>query len=100
MTELHWAADCGDPEGVRSTLDQGCEVNAFDEQGWVPLHWLADLAATGGDRLGVLDLLVKHGADVNIKSSKGVTALHLARQAGTDAGEELAQALTRLGAIE
>ncbi len=101
MTELHWAAYCGDPDGVRSAIDLGCRVNARDEyRSYTPLHWLADMAATGGDRMAVLHLLLEHGADINLRSVGDMTALGLAREAGSDAGDELAGALLRLGAVE
>jgi ankyrin repeat protein len=101
MTELHWAAYCGDPDGAQAALALGCQVNATDEyRGYTPLHWLADMAATGGDRLAVLDLLVRHGADLNTRSETDMTALSLARDAGSNAGDELADALVQLGAVE
>lgn len=102
MTELHWAAYCGDPEGARRAIALGCDVNGRDQyRSYTPLHWLADMAATGGDRLAVLEVLVRHGADIHLESdTRNETAAYLARQAGSDAGDALADALVRLGATE
>ena len=101
MTELHWAAYCGDPEGAQAAIDLGCQVNAVASyRGYTPLHWLADTAATGGDRLEVLELLVRYGAEINVRSAADMTALGLAREASSHAGDELADALVRLGAVE
>jgi ankyrin repeat protein len=101
MTKLHWAAQRGDPDGARAAIASGYRVNARDEyRKYTPLHWLADMAATGGDRVAVLELLVEHGADINLRSVTDMTALGLAREAGSDAGDELADALLRLGAVE
>ncbi|HEX5053937.1 MAG TPA: ankyrin repeat domain-containing protein [Planctomycetota bacterium] len=101
MTALHWAACRGDPEGVREALAQGCEVNERDRyRGYAPVHWLAAMAATGGERMVVLHLLLQRGADINLRSGTNETALGLAREAGSQAGDELADALVRLGGVE
>jgi ankyrin repeat protein len=101
MTELHLAACRGDPDGARAALAAGCRVDARDSyRGYTPLHWLADMAATGGDRLAVLDVLLAHGADIDLRSETGMSALRLAREAGSNAGDALADALARRGAAE
>jgi len=99
MTDLHYAAYCGDLESLIRSLETGSDVNALDTyRGYTPLHWLADMAATGGPRLEMLKALVKHGANLNIQTPDGTTALMLAREAGSKAGDELAAELIKLGA--
>ena len=76
-------------------------VNATDTyRGYTPTLWLADMAATGGPRVEMLRALVKHGADINIKTPDGTTALMLAREAGSAGGDALALELVALGATE
>jgi ankyrin repeat protein len=101
MTDLHYAAYCGDLDALLHFLDADLDVNATDTyRGYTPMHWLADMAATGGPRVEMLRALVRHGADVNIKTPDGTTALMLAREAGSACGDELAAELIVLGARE
>src|SRR5690349_13206904 len=101
MTDLHYAAYCGDLDALLHSLEAGLAVNATDTyRGYTPTHWLADMAATGGPRVEMLRALVKHGADVNIKTPDGTTPLMLAREAGTAGGDALAAELIVLGALE
>jgi len=101
MTDLHYAAYCGDLDALLRFLEAGLTVNATDTyRGYTPTHWLADMAATGGPRIEMLRALVKHGADINIKTPDGTTALKLAREAGTAGGNRLAEELVVLGARE
>jgi hypothetical protein len=46
----------------------------------------------------MLRVLVKHGADINIMTPDGTTALMLARAAGNAGGDGLAEELVALGA--
>jgi ankyrin repeat protein len=99
MTELHYAAYCGDVNALRQAIAAGQDVNAPDTyRGYAPLHWLTDMAATGGPRLEMLEILVRSGADVDKPALDGTTPLALATQAGSVTGDELAAALTALGA--
>jgi ankyrin repeat protein len=101
MTELHYAAYCGDLKALLYWLDQGLEVNATDTyRGYTALHWLADMAATQGKRVEMLAALVEHGADINMQTPAGTTPLMLAREAGSSAGDELASRLLALGATD
>ena len=101
MTDLHYAAYCGDLDALLHFLEAGLAVSATDTyRGYTPTHWLADMAATDGPRVEMLRALVKHGADINIKTPDGTTALMLARQAGSAGGDELASELVALGALE
>jgi ankyrin repeat protein len=101
MTDLHYAAYCGDLDALLHFLEAGLAVNATDTyRGYTPTHWLADMAAIDGSRVEMLRALVKHGADINIKTPDGTTALMLARQAGSAGGDDLASELVALGALE
>ena len=99
MTQLHYDAYCGNLDGLVWCLENGFEVNATDNYcGYTATHWLADMAAVDGPRVEMLRALVAHGADLNLKSANGQTALTLARRAGSDLGNELAAELLKLGA--
>ena len=101
MTELHFAAYCGDGEELMRCLAAGMDPNTIDAyRGYTALLWLTDMAATGGPRLEMLRALVEHGADIHTRSNDGVSAVTLARDAGTQAGDELAARLISLGAVE
>ena len=101
MTPLHHAACCGDAAALAACLTEGMDPNARgDYRGYTPLHWLADMAAAGGDsRVEMLRELVAHGADINMRSADGETALMLAREASGQ-GDDLAEELVALGAID
>ncbi len=65
MTELHAAAHAGDLDALKSALAAGLDPNARDEyRGYTALHWLMDMAATGGRRLEMLHLLCDAGANL------------------------------------
>ncbi|MDR0779402.1 MAG: ankyrin repeat domain-containing protein [Pseudomonadales bacterium] len=99
MTALHYAAYCGDLEELSQQLKTGANPNLKDEyRGYTALHWLSDMAATGGPRLEMLRLLVVHGADVNAVSENGETALSLAFEAGNSLGDAMAVELKTQGA--
>jgi ankyrin repeat protein len=99
MTELRYTACTGDLDGLTRCLNAGMDPNERDDnRGYTAVHWLADMAAADGPRVEMLHALVARGADINLKSATGKTALSLAREAGSKKGEELAAALLALGA--
>jgi ankyrin repeat protein len=99
MTELHFAAYCGDLTELLRCLAAGQDPNATDTyRGYNATHWLADMAATGGPRVEMLKALIQHGADIRAKTPDGTTALMLARAAGSKTGDALAAELVVLGA--
>jgi len=98
MTALHFAAYCGDLAGLEQQLRDGADPNLKDEyRGYTALHWLTDMAAAGGQRLEMLNLLVAHGARLDVPADNGATAISLAKEAGSAAGQQLAAELLRLG---
>src|ERR1700760_2682342 len=97
MTELHHAAYRGDQNGVERQLEAGVDPNVKDQyRGYAAVHWLADMAATGGPRVQILRLLAQHGADINALAANGATALSLAAEAGSATGEQLVNEIAAL----
>ncbi len=54
---------------VLGAIQKGADVNEVDENGWTPLH---SIAQTGKDAK-LVDILVKKGAFVNATTQKGIT---------------------------
>ena len=99
MTELHFSAYCGDMNELSRQLDAGVDPNTKDEyRGYAAVHWLSDMAATGGPRVQMLRRLAASGADLTLRSNNGETAMSLARAAGSAVGEQLEDELRLLGA--
>jgi len=88
-TPLHLAANMEWVEGARLLLDAGADVNAIDGLGMAPLHWSHNVA--------LCQLLIEHGADLEITDQYGRTALARAMEGGRT---ELAELLRKHGAKE
>lgn len=85
LTPLERAAS-GDVSGVQDVQiiisllsDAGADPNQRDTIGWTCLHGAACLQSK--DRSHLIDVLVQHGADVNVRNKKGRTPLHLSMKA-------------------
>ncbi|THH12426.1 hypothetical protein EW146_g7710 [Bondarzewia mesenterica] len=79
ITPLHWAAINAQVAACRYLLEQGAEVDALGgDLMATPMQW----AARGG-YLYVIQLLVAHNADPNIKDSQGYNTLHLVTHSST-----------------
>lgn len=79
MTALHWAAHHGNPDLTEMLLYAGAHVETTTRIGpYTPLM----VAARGGHGAVVSGLLAA-GADVDVRTSTGVTALHLAAASGS-----------------
>jgi ankyrin repeat protein len=91
-TPLLWAANTGRADIVRVLLDHGANLRVRESLGGTtPL-----ICATGSERgdLGLVNLLIEKGADLDAKDSRGDTALDWARRRGN---RDLVEALARKG---
>lgn len=82
-TSLHYAVDNGRTELVEALLAAGADPNApgwtnGEAQPWWPLFKAEVLPPPVGNQ--IVSALLKHGADVNAKTTNGWTALHRAVQ--------------------
>ena len=66
------AIEKNDIHGIRQMLDEGLDPNAVNRSGNTPL-----IIAAACGRLGIVDLLIEHGADVNARAENTkMTPLH------------------------
>ncbi|MEM7362352.1 MAG: ankyrin repeat domain-containing protein [Bacteroidota bacterium] len=74
--EWWWAIKQNNEDAVKQILvDYIVDVNAKDEYGYTPLHWVASK-----NNKGIAEILLQHGADVNAKDKDGWTPLCFARE--------------------
>ena len=66
------AAKCGNNIAMKFLLNNGVDVDTTDGNGMTLLHH-----AVSGDWQHVVQILLKHGAKLDAKTSSGQTALHL-----------------------
>lgn len=76
-SELHWYAQTGDIAAVRQLIEQGVDLDAFDELGKTPLHYAAE-----NERLEVATLLLSSGANVNAHDERTIGNTPLAEVSG------------------
>ena len=80
---LHFAANRGTFDAVKTLIELGADVHAKDEIGNTPLHYAAGRGYTHPQSIGpecmevssIVALLVFHGADINAKNNEGKTPL-------------------------
>ena len=90
--EIHFVAQEGDIEKIRSLLASGCDVNSFDEIGKTPLHY-----AVRNENIELVKFLLKSGANVNARCEAQIGDTPLADAAGT-CSLEMAKLLIEAGA--
>jgi ankyrin repeat protein len=124
-TPLCGAACWGYEDAVRALLAGGADPNLAEADGFLPLQWAAlgphhgtaaalleaganpnppcaplVIAADRG-ALGLVQLLLDHGADPSLRDESGRTALEAAEaKAGTDIERSLAKAMHGVGPVE
>jgi ankyrin repeat protein len=90
-TPLHRAAHCNAVELCARLIDLGADVNDSATHWWLtPLAWAADAGSAGA-----VELLLKHGADVNQDAVVGTTALHAVAMGGSSGGSRDPEAYRR-----
>jgi len=79
ISPLGWAAISAEPEMARMLIECGVDVNHVDHFGMTPLLYAASIDV--GDS-SMIDLLIKHGANLGARTKEGLTAVDLARKYG------------------
>ena len=86
---------------MKPLLDAGADVNARDDQGNTPLHWVARTSELwyAPQVAEVIRLLLDAGADINATDDHGDTPLHQTSRASTSAYPEFIALLLDAGAV-
>jgi ankyrin repeat protein len=94
-TALHRAVHCNAVELCERLIDLGADVNDSATHWWLtPLAWAADAGSAEA-----VELLLKHGADVNGDAVVGTTALHAVAMGGSSGGSRDPAAYRRTAEI-
>jgi len=88
-TELHLAAQEGQPKLAKLLLKHGAHVNAQNDEKVTPLHSLAALGRIQDSHIEVAKLLLASGADLKAQDKEGRTPLHVAVGGGSPRLAEL-----------
>lgn len=76
-TLLHYCATSNAIDAAALLIEQGCEIDAVDYRGQTAL-----IVGVANGRISMVDYLLGWGADVNVSSAGGWTALHGAASRG------------------
>lgn len=90
--DIFEAVEAGRVSAVKKFLDDGVDVNIRNDAGNTPL---ISASFPSHARKDVIDLLLDRGADINAKSSFGLTALH---EAASQGNKEVVSRLIERGA--
>lgn len=71
ITEVGNSMDMYEPHVLKNVVDE------LDEGGLGSIHWAAD-----SGHINIIELLLKNGADINLRDSDGQTAVHYAASCG------------------
>ena len=80
-TPLHEVVCAGDVAGATAVLEEGHSIDMQEEHGFTPLHNAAALT-NGEARVGLVNLLLRYGADLQRRDNEGYTCLHWAAACG------------------
>lgn len=75
------ACKCGHMDVVKQHIDAGVKLNDHDTEYWTPL-----MTAIANRNYEIADLLIAHGADVNMRADYDETVLFMAARAGSIRG--------------
>ena len=93
-TPLQRAADNGHLKTVKLLLDRGAEINTVDNRGFSALSIASQPQSFGNVGNGeLIEFLVAHGADLQVRNAHGQTPLEYAEVRGW---KEIADVLRRL----
>lgn len=77
---LHFACLIRNLASVYFAIEAGAEIDPRDSDGYTPLLTAFRERTSGEDALGIVDLLLARGADINATTNDGKTVLHLAER--------------------
>ena len=77
MTALHWAVVADHADAVKTLLAAGADVNAVDRFGYTPLLYAATIDYGDAE---TATMLLRAGANPNVKDKRGQTALSQSRE--------------------
>ncbi|KAL2814093.1 ankyrin repeat-containing domain protein [Aspergillus cavernicola] len=82
-TPLHLACAAGNQQAVELVLRAGADVNSMLNDGAAGIHGAAERGEVGiEERVGIMAVLIRYGADVDVKDGDGDTVLHLVCRGG------------------